>query len=103
VLAGKLLSELAVLRQLCLSVTGILTAGGSPVVEASMVKDQGTGFEQSIPRLIADHLAGESAGSVPADLLAALEYVAGMCPTFSLRGGTREILRGIIARGLGLR
>jgi hypothetical protein len=24
-------------------------------------------------------------------------------PTFSLRGGTREILRGIIAKGLGLR
>jgi hypothetical protein len=24
-------------------------------------------------------------------------------PSFSLRGGTREILRGIIARGLGLR
>jgi hypothetical protein len=26
-----------------------------------------------------------------------------VAPTFSLRGGTREILRGIIARGLGLR
>jgi hypothetical protein len=26
-----------------------------------------------------------------------------VCPTFSLRGGTREILRGVIARGLGLR
>jgi len=24
-------------------------------------------------------------------------------PCFSLRGGTREILRGIVARGLGLR
>ena len=24
-------------------------------------------------------------------------------PSFSLRGGTREVLRGIIARGLGLR
>jgi hypothetical protein len=24
-------------------------------------------------------------------------------PAYSLRGGTREILRGIIARGLGLR
>ena len=26
-----------------------------------------------------------------------------LTPSFSLRGGTREILRGIIARGLGLR
>jgi acyl-CoA dehydrogenase len=26
-----------------------------------------------------------------------------LCPSFSLRGGTRQILRGIIARSLGLR
>ena len=30
-------------------------------------------------------------------------YVTRAAPSFSLRGGTREILRGIIARGLGLR
>ncbi|MFC3069139.1 acyl-CoA dehydrogenase family protein [Phenylobacterium soli] len=102
-LAGRLLAQLAALRNLSLSVTAMLAAGKSPVVEASMVKDLGTTFEQSIPGLIADHLAGEAPGSVPGGLLATLEYVAGMSPTFSLRGGTREILRGIIARGLGLR
>jgi hypothetical protein len=26
-----------------------------------------------------------------------------LSPSFTLRGGTREILRGVIARGLGLR
>lgn len=103
VLAGRLLAELSALRNMSLSVTAMLAAGKSPVVEASVVKDLGTAFEQQIPALIADHLAGEPEGSVPGHLLAALEYVAGMCPTFSLRGGTREILRGIIARGLGLR
>jgi hypothetical protein len=35
--------------------------------------------------------------------MAALAYVLQLAPTFSLRGGTREILRGMIARGLGLR
>ena len=30
-------------------------------------------------------------------------YLVEHAPSFSLRGGTREILRGIIARGLGLR
>ena len=30
-------------------------------------------------------------------------YIAQVAPSFSLRGGTREVLRGIIARGLGLR
>ena len=103
VLAGRLLAQLSALRNMSLSVTGLLAAGKSPVTEASIVKDLGTAYDQSIPALIADHLAGEPEGSVPGDLLAALEYVAAMSPTFSLRGGTREILRGIIARGLGLR
>jgi alkylation response protein AidB-like acyl-CoA dehydrogenase len=103
ILAGRLLAELATLRNMSLSVTGLLAAGKSPVVEVSVVKDLGTAFEQSIAGLITDHLAGEPPGSVSSELLATLEYVAGICPSFSLRGGTREILRGIIARGLGLR
>ena len=41
-----------------------------------------------------------SGGSDHARVLA---YLMQMAPSFSLRGGTREILRGIIARGLGLR
>ena len=65
-----------------------------------MIKDMGTGFEQSIPGLITDHLASVD-GPIPAPLLATLNYLAGMSPSFSLRGGTREILRGIIARGMG--
>jgi acyl-CoA dehydrogenase len=32
-----------------------------------------------------------------------MAYLSQIAPTFSLRGGTREILRGMIARGLGLR
>jgi acyl-CoA dehydrogenase len=32
-----------------------------------------------------------------------LAYVTQAAASFSLRGGTREIVRGIIARGLGLR
>jgi len=32
-----------------------------------------------------------------------MSYTALAVPSFSLRGGTREILRGIIAKGLGLR
>ena len=40
---------------------------------------------------------------VDAELYRALLYVTHVAPSFSLRGGTREILRGIIARGMGLR
>jgi alkylation response protein AidB-like acyl-CoA dehydrogenase len=102
-LAGRLLGQLAVLRNLSLAVTARLAEGRSPVVEASMMKDLGTTFEQSIPGLVTDHLASLEGAAIPAELLATLDYVAGMSPSFSLRGGTREVLRGIIARGLGLR
>lgn len=102
-LAGRLLAQLAVLRNLSLGVTARLAAGASPVVEASMIKDLGTSYEQAVPTLITDHLASIEEGEIPADLLATLSYLVAMSPSFSLRGGTREILRGIIARGLGLR
>ena len=63
-----------------------------------------TGVEQLIPAAIADDLHGRAEGTpVPLELLLTLEYVTQVAPSFSLRGGTRDILRGMIARGLGLR
>jgi alkylation response protein AidB-like acyl-CoA dehydrogenase len=102
-LAGYLVARLATLRNLSLMVTGLLAKGESPVVEASMVKELGTTFEQAAPNLIADDLASLPDEAFPEHLAGVLEYNWGMSPSYSLRGGTREILRGIIARGLGLR
>ena len=80
-----------------------LARGESPAVEAALVKDLGTGVEQLIPAAIADDLLSRDAASVPGELLATLDYVTQVAPSYSLRGGTRDILRGMIARGLGLR
>ena len=80
-----------------------LARGESPAVEAALVKDLGTGVEQLIPAAIADDLLSRDAASVPRELLATLDYVTQVAPSYSLRGGTRDILRGMIARGLGLR
>jgi hypothetical protein len=41
--------------------------------------------------------------NAPLELLQTLNYVTKVAPSYSLRGGTRDILRGMIARGLGLR
>jgi alkylation response protein AidB-like acyl-CoA dehydrogenase len=100
---GRMASHLAVLRAMSLSITGKLARGESPALEASLVKDLGTELEQWIPVVVGDLLADRPEEPVSPSLLAALAYTQQMAPSFSLRGGTREILRGIIARGLGLR
>lgn len=102
-LLGGLTAKLAVLREMSIAVTAQLAAGESPVVEASLVKDLGTSLEQSIPSLIAEDLAAHPDEAVDPMLFKTLNYLSLIAPSFSLRGGTREILRGIIARGLGLR
>ena len=86
-----------------IAVTAKLARGESPVVEAALVKDIGTEFEQAVPAVIEAAIGSEPSQPPSAELLRALAYVSNMAPTFSLRGGTREILRGMIARGLGLR
>lgn len=101
-LAGRLVARLATLRSMSVSVTARLIAGDDLMTEAALVKDMGTTLEQDIPAAIADVVA--SAGRPPPpELLRTLAFLTGIAPTFSLRGGTREILRGIIARGLDLR
>lgn len=102
-LAGKILSQLAPLRAMSIAVTGKLARGESPIVEAALVKDLGTGVEQLIPAAIADDLYSREGQDLPLELLHTLDYVTQVAPSFSLRGGTRDILRGMIARGLGLR
>ena len=102
-LAGKLFSQLAPLRALSIAVTRKIVQGQSPVVEAALVKDLGVTLEQLIPTAIADDLFSRPSPHIPLELLQSLNYVTQVAPSFSLRGGTRDILRGMIARGLGLR
>jgi alkylation response protein AidB-like acyl-CoA dehydrogenase len=101
-LAGGIAAELWTLRQMSLSVAGQLADGRDPALEAACVKDLGNSLEQAIPRRIHSALPGDSL-SGDSDLARTLGLLLQVAPSFSLRGGTREILRGIIARGLGLR
>jgi hypothetical protein len=100
---GRLSAKLMTLRNMSLSVTAQLAVGEHPAWAASCVKDLGNAFEQEIPevaQLLLEDEPRQQGGSAHAQGLA---YLTQMAPSFSLRGGTREILRGIIARGLGLR
>jgi alkylation response protein AidB-like acyl-CoA dehydrogenase len=100
---GRLVAHFATLRQMSLSVAGMLQAGENPNLEAALVKDVGTGFEQEIPEVVNAVLGLEPTIDTGSDLEQTLGYLVQRAPSFSLRGGTREVLRGIIARGLGLR
>jgi alkylation response protein AidB-like acyl-CoA dehydrogenase len=100
---GRLVAHLATLRQMSLSVAGMLQAGENPNLEAAVVKDLGVTFEQEIPEVVHALLDLEPRIDTGSDLEQTLGYLVQRAPSFSLRGGTREVLRGIIARGLGLR
>lgn len=100
---GRIAAELWALRQMSVSVAGQLAAGADPAVEAAIVKDLGNSFEQALPgrvQALADDTLALDDGTPLSRVLSLLLQTS---PSFSLRGGTREILRGIISRGLGLR
>jgi len=99
---GRITAHLWALRQLSVATTARLARGESPVIEAALVKDLGTTFEQWIPHVVEAAVADPQSPPDP-ELWRAVAYLSQIAPTFSLRGGTREILRGMIARGLGLR
>jgi hypothetical protein len=86
------------------SVAGMLDAGENPALEAAVVKDLGAVFEQALPGIAQSLVESEPRADAGAtDYQRVLAHLVQHAPSFSLRGGTREILRGIIARGLGLR
>ncbi len=101
---GRLVAQLHTLRRMSVSVAGMLEAGKEPVVEAAIVKDLGTIWEQALP-----HRARELAAFLSPDssnhetLEQRLAFYLKIAPKLTIQGGTTEVLRGIIARGLGLR
>ena len=101
---GRLSAHTIVLRRLSRSVAAMLQSGADPALQASLVKDLGNTLEQEtveVVRLLVDQEPSEVEGNTA--LSAVLAHLVMTAPSFSLRGGTREILRGMIARGLGLR
>ncbi len=101
---GGLVARLISLRQLSISVARALSDGESPVNEAALVKDLGTRFEQESVDLAADLLSYVGSGAAGREHVAAMVEIARVhAPLFTLRGGTNEVLRGMVAKGMGLR
>lgn len=100
---GRLTSHFMTLRRLSRSVAGMLQNGENPALQAALVKDLGALVEQELPEIARQLVDQEPDETSTQAFAAVLAHTMMHAPSFSLRGGTREILRGIIARGLGLR
>jgi hypothetical protein len=74
-----------------------LTAGADANARAALVKDLGTRFEQDSVEVAAD-LIDSVHGPDAAALRTMLATSRVHSPLFTLRGGTNEVLRGLVAR-----
>jgi acyl-CoA dehydrogenase len=100
---GSLVARLWTLRRMSVAIAGALESGHAPELAAAVVKDLGTRYESEVidaARLLVAIAPDPGAEAGFARLLADAVLHA---PGFTLRGGTNEVLRGIVARGLGLR
>ena len=89
------------LRNLSLSVARAIDAHGQPSVQAALVKEMGTRFEQDLLedlRRLVDLEPFPDSSSLFERLLANAILTS---PAFTIRGGTIEILRSVAAKGLG--
>lgn len=88
------------LRNLSLSVARMIDQGAAPSVESSLVKEMGTRFEQDITEQVlqlVDLEPSPESASLFERLLAAAVLTG---PSFTIRGGTIEILRSVASKGL---
>lgn len=99
-LVGEMTAQMWALRLLSLSMARAIDAGRLPVVEASMVKEMATRFEQELLNRIQDlvDIEPDRTSALAFERLLARAVLA--APIFTLRGGTVEILRSVVAKGL---
>jgi alkylation response protein AidB-like acyl-CoA dehydrogenase len=99
---GDLMARMISLRQLSVSVARALSDGEDAGGRAALVKDLGTRFEQDSVELVADLIDGLDPRAPHTERLRGLLATARLhSPLFTLRGGTNEVLRGVVAKGMG--
>jgi acyl-CoA dehydrogenase len=100
---GDLISQLTALRALSASVAAALSQNEPVGVAAAAVKDLGTRYESAVVDVAAQSSPVQPAVDSEDGLSRLLAEGILHAPGFTLRGGTNEILSGVVARGLGLR
>ncbi|WP_405136472.1 acyl-CoA dehydrogenase family protein [Nocardia sp. NBC_01388] len=100
---GALISQVTTLRQLSISVAASLSDGQPADLAAALIKDLGTRYEGAVVDTAAAVPDAEPDPNSDDEFTRLLAEGLLHAPGFTLRGGTNEILRGVVARGLGLR
>ncbi|BBY41550.1 acyl-CoA dehydrogenase [Mycobacterium mantenii] len=102
-LIGELAAQYWVVRRLSLSVARAIDAGGTPAAEAALIKEMGTRFEQDVVSALRGLLDRELVCGLepePSLFERLLRRAVLDSPSFTIRGGTNEILRSVAAKGL---
>src|SRR5262249_24504880 len=79
---GRRVAHVGTLRQMSLSVALMLEAGQNPNLEAAVVKDVGTTFEQEVPEIVHALLGVEPTIDTGSDLHQVLGFLTQRAPSF---------------------
>ncbi len=98
---GRCISSITSFRTVNQRVVEHLATGNTAAIDIAMLKSLATSFEQGTVQLALD-LVADPLRSTPASrkALALLREAQYQSPGFTIRGGTNEVLRGIISKGL---
>lgn len=97
---GRLTARLWTLRRMSLTIANLLDKGVQPEVEAALVKDLGTRFEREIAEVARTLVAASASATAPDRFNQLLAQALLTGPSYTIRGGTSEILRGIVSKKL---
>jgi alkylation response protein AidB-like acyl-CoA dehydrogenase len=88
------------LRQLSLSVARKIDRGDAPSLESALVKEMGTRFEQDVVERVLELVDLEPSPDSASLFERMLSAAVLTGPSFTIRGGTNEILRSVASKGL---
>lgn len=97
---GWLAAHLWNLRGMSLAIARMVDAGTSPVLAAALAKEIATSFERRTVDVVQRHRGTVPSITSPDRLEALLARAILVSPSWTLRGGTNEVLRNVIAKGL---
>ena len=97
---GRLTARLWAVRQLSLSLARAVQEGRASALQTAIAKDLGTLFEQEVVGVIQSLMEDDPDPGSSSLLESLLAQAIVISPSYTIRGGTTEILRSVAARAL---